>query len=347
MEEIFGELFAGRLQLADKPGMVALNLLQLALTVSLLTMKAYIINKSDKIELADVDKPAANDNEVLVQVKAIGINPVDFKTLQVPFLRNVLIGDASPGILGWDMAGVVAEAGKDATKFKVGDKVFGMVNFPGHGKCYAEMVAAPQDHLALVPSNAFFTDAAATTLAALTALQALKGRVKAGDRVLIHAGSGGVGTFAIQIAKSMGCTVITTSSAKNKDYCMSLGADEHIDYREKDFSKELKDLEFVLDGMGGETLEKSLKVVKNGGKVVTLPTGDFAESIKEYAKEHDITVEFTMVQSSGKDMATLADMMASGKLKPHVSKTFPFGEMQAALDQLESGRTVGKVVVEV
>ena len=282
---------------------------------------------------------------MLIEVKAISINPVDVKVRPVEEALNMIVGADRPVILGWDIAGTVTVVGEDATLFKPGDCVFGMVNFPGHGKCYAEYVAAPEAHLARMPGNISFEGAAATTLAALTALQVLQTRIKRGNRVLIHAGSGGVGHFAIQIAKHFGAHVVTTSSAKNRDFVISLGADEHIDYREQKFEEVVSDIDFVLDGMGGEILKNSLKVVKDGGGIVSLPTFKFTEEVKAYAEQHNIDVSFFMVQSNGADMNTLKQLVETGSLKPHVSKTFPFAELADAHKQIETGRTVGKAVV--
>ncbi|MDZ8118888.1 NADP-dependent oxidoreductase [Pontiella agarivorans] len=314
-------------------------------------MKAYVLHEAGGVEnlvLSDIEKPEINANEVLVETKAISINPVDVKVRPHEEVLNMIMQtEERPVIIGWDIAGVVAETGTDVTGFKVGDKVFGMVNFPGHGKAYAEYVASPADHLAHMPENCSFEDAAATTLAALTALQVLQSRVKKDDRVLIHAGSGGVGHFAIQIAKNLGAQVITTSSAKNKDFCMAMGADEHIDYREVQFEEVLNNIDFVLDGMGGETLSKSIKVLKDGGGAVSLPVPDFPEDVIKEAEARHLNVEFILVTSNGTDMNTLKEMLEAGTLKPHVSKTFPFDQLQDAHRQLESGRTVGKAVVTV
>lgn len=311
-------------------------------------MKAYVLNEAGGVEnlvLSEVEKPIPKADEVLVETKAISINPVDAKVRPVEEVLNMIIGEERPVILGWDISGTVATVGEDVTEFAVGDKVFGMVNFPGHGRAYAEYVASPASHLAKMPANTSFEDAAATTLAALTALQVLQPRVKRGDRVLIHAGSGGVGHYAIQMAKNIGAHVITTSSAKNRDFCMALGADEHIDYREQKFEDVLTDIDFVLDGMGGKVLEDSLKVVKAGGKIVSLPTHTFPAALQAAADELNVELEFVLVQSNGEDMNTLKGMLESGALKAHVSVTFPFAEMAAAHEQIESGRTVGKAVV--
>ena len=311
-------------------------------------MKAYILNEAGGVEnliLSEVEEPSPKAGEVLVEVKAISINPVDVKVRPFEEALNMIVGADRPVILGWDIAGTVTVVGEDVTLFEPGDCVFGMVNFPGHGKCYAEYVAAPNAHLAKMPGNISFEGAAATTLAALTALQVLQPRIKRGNRVLIHAGSGGVGHFAIQIAKHLGAHVVTTSSAKNRDFVISLGADEHIDYREQKFEEVASDIDFVLDGMGGEVLKNSLKVVKDGGGIVSLPTFKFPEEVKAYAEQHNIDVSSVMVQSNGADMNTLKQLVETGSLKPHVSKTFPFAELADAHKQIETGRTVGKAVV--
>ena len=311
-------------------------------------MKAILLEKTGGVEnflIKDVKKPAAKENEVLISVKAIGVNPVDFKARANEDLLNSLTGEQRPAIIGWDVSGTIIAIGNNITKFKIGDNVFGMINFPGSGNAYAEFVAAPEDHLVKIPKNISFEEAAATTLAAVTALQALKPRVKKSDRVLIHAGSGGVGHFAIQIAKSLGAYVITTSSAKNKDFVLSLGADEHIDYGSQKFEEILTDIDFVLDMFNGDILLNSIKITKNGGTIISLPTADFSDEVLKLAKERNVDVSFTVVQSNGDDMNTLKNMLESGTLKPHISKTFAFEKMGDAHLQLESGRTVGKVIV--
>jgi len=313
-------------------------------------MKAIVLEETGSVEnfmTREIAKPTLAANEVLIAVKALGINPVDYKVRRNGNVLEMIYGAHRPAVLGWDIAGTVAETGSEVTQFNKGDKVFGMVNFPGAGNAYAEFVAAPETHLAKIPASISFEDAAASTLAALTAWQVLQDKVKTGDKILIHAGSGGVGHFAIQIAKSLGAYVITTSSAKNKDFVMALGADEHVDYRAQAFEEVLSDLDFVFDMFNGDILLNSLKVLKKGGTVVSIPSPDFSEEIQNLAKERGVTLLFHMVQSNGNDMNILKDMLEEGKLKPHVSKTFSFAEMAQAHEQLESGRTVGKVVVTV
>jgi len=260
---------------------------------------------------------------------------------------TMICGEERPLILGWDVAGKVAAVGDNVKDFQKGDAVFGMVNFPGVGKGYAEYVVSPSNHLAKVPEGTSMEQAAATTLAALTALQAMQDTVKKGDRVLIHAGSGGVGHFAIQMAKNMGAHVTATSSAKNRDFIMSLGADEHIDYRSQVFQDVVSDIDFVLDGMGGEVLSNSVKVVKDGATIVSLPSPEFPADVTMEAEKRNLSVSFMLVASNGADMNTLKGLLESGIVKPHVSKIFPFIDLGQAHAALETGRTVGKVVVTI
>ncbi len=311
-------------------------------------MKAYVLHKAGGVEnliLSDIDKPYPGAGEVVIETKAISINPVDVKVRPLEDVLDLIVGTKRPVILGWDIAGIIVEVGENVTGFKVGDKVFGMVNFPGHGKGYAEYVAAPAAHLAKIPEHTTFEQAAATTLAALTALQVLRTRVKSGDRILIHAGSGGVGHYAIQIAKQFGATVIVTCSAKNRDFVLSLGADQHIDYHDQKFEEVQTDIDFVLDGMGGAVLDNSLRVVKDGGTIVSLPTHEFSEELKAAAEPRNITLEFVLVTSNGDDMNILREYLEHSIINAHVSMTFSFAQMAEAHKQIESGRTVGKVVV--
>jgi NADPH:quinone reductase-like Zn-dependent oxidoreductase len=311
-------------------------------------MKAIVLDKAGGVEnliIKDVEVPVAKENEVLVEVKALSINPVDFKLRRTEKALSTFFGDERPAVLGWDIAGTVVSVGDKVSLFEVGDAVFGMVNFPGRGNAYAELVTAPESHLALIPANVSFEEAAATTLAALTALQVFQTRVKKDDRVLIHAGSGGVGHFAIQIAKHLGAYVVTTTSAKNRDFVMSLGADEHIDYREQAFEEVVSNIDFVLDSLRGDVLSLSLKVMREGGSIVSLPRGEYPEEVIKEAEKLHVNLSFLLVQSNGDDMNTLKELLQNGIIKAHVSNTFAFSEMGNAHLALESGRTVGKVVV--
>lgn len=311
-------------------------------------MKAVLLKQAggpENLYLADIEKPSIKNNEVLVAVKAISLNPADVKPKYNNEMLSMMYGKERPVVLGWDIAGTVTEVGIEVSDFKLGDKVFGMVNFPGVGNAYAKFVAAPEAHLAKMPDHTSFEEAAATTLAALTALQILSGKINKGDKVLIQAGSGGVGHFAIQIAKSFGAYVITTASAKNKDFVLSLGADEAIDYHRQNFEDVLSDIDFVLDTQGGKVLENSVKVLKNGGAVITTVGLDLPEEITALAAKENKSVSNILVHSSNKDMNILKDMLENGEIKPHIYKTFPFEKMAEAHTEVEKGRTVGKVIV--
>lgn len=198
------------------------------------------------------------------------------------------------------------------------------------------------------PENISHEEAAAIPIAAITAWNPLVniGKVKQGAKVLIHAGSGGVGHFVIQIAKYLGATVITMSSAKNRDFVLSLGADQHIDYTSQEFYKVLSDVDFVLDTIGGATLSRSIDVVKENGTIITTIPG-FNDEIKEKARKRNVHLAFggTDMKNLGRDITPLADLAGKGLLKPHISAVFPFAEMAKAHTQIESGRTVGKIVV--
>ena len=309
-------------------------------------MKAIILKDFggvEQLELTELPTPVIGEGEVLVQIKAISINPVDVKTRAGKGAAAKLKGE-NPMILGWDIAGIVTES--RAEEFEAGDEVFGMVNFPGHGRAYAEYVAAPADQLALKPGAVNFESAAATTLAALTAWQAFSdhGRLRAGQRVLIHAAAGGVGHFAVQIARHTGAYVIGTASAENRDFVLGLGANECIDYKAQRFEEVVKDIDFVLDTIGGEYIDRSLQVIKKGGTMVSIPSSANA-GVQEKAKAKGIFGATMMVQSSGEDMQHIAQLLGDGTLRAEVSKVFPFEQMAEAHLAVETGKTRGKVVV--
>ncbi|MEI6947146.1 NADP-dependent oxidoreductase [Paraflavisolibacter sp. H34] len=309
-------------------------------------MKAIIFKEAGGVEnllYTELPTPGINSNEVLVKTEAISINPVDVKTRAGKGFYG-RIKDADPKVIGWDVSGVVVEAGSDTT-LKPGDEVFGMVDFPGQGKAYAEYVAAPAHHLALKPANSSFEEAAATTLAALTAYQGLvhHAKVRKGQRILVHAAAGGVGHFVVQIARHLGLYVIGTSSARNKDFVLGLGADEHIDYRAQRFEEAVQDVDLVFDAIGGENITRSFGVLKPGGILLSIPTG-IPEDITGQARERGINAFFFLVQSDGGDMQVLASWLQQGIIKPQIS-TYDFSQMAEAHLQQETGRTKGKIVL--
>jgi NADPH:quinone reductase-like Zn-dependent oxidoreductase len=311
-------------------------------------MKAIILKDFggiDQLQQAELPIPGISEGEVLIAVKAISINPVDVKTRQGKGVAGRYKG-TDPMILGWDVAGVVQESKSPA--FEVGDEVFGMVNFPGQGKVYAEYVAAPADQLAIKPADVSFEKAAATTLVALTAWQAFAdhSKLRAGQRILIHAAAGGVGHFAVQIAKHAGAYVIGTASAANREFVLGLGADVVIDYTEAPFEDVVKDVDLVLDTIGGDNIERSLKVMKKGGTIISIPSGA-NDGVKERAAAKGMIGVAMLVSSSGEDMEHLASLLEEGVLKPEVSKVFPLEKMGEAHAQVETHKTRGKVIVTV
>lgn len=313
-------------------------------------MKAIIIAEPGDVNeliFTEIDQPIPAAQEVLIKVKAISINPVDVKTRAGKGVYG-RIKTENPVVIGWDIAGVVESVGTGVTQFNIGDEVFGMVNFPGHGKAYAEYVVAPESQLTIKPKNISFEAAAASTLVALTAWQALvkNAKVKAGQHVLIHAAAGGVGHFAVQLAKYLGAHVTGASSAKNKDFVLSLGADAHIDYHNYDWEIHPEEFDFVLDTIGGENIDNSILVTKKGGSIISIPTG-LNEAVTEKAKAKDVNGYFILVQSDGEDMKKIASLLENDIVKPFVSQTFPFAEMKQAHLQQETGRTVGKIVVTI
>lgn len=312
-------------------------------------MKAYELKEAgsvDQLQMIEVDKPIALANEVIIKSKAVSINPVDIKTRIGKSLYNEFKKNYSPIIIGWDVSGVVESVGEGVSQFKPGDEVFGMINFPGHGKAYAEYVSSPVSQIAKKPANITHEEAAAATLAALTAYQILRNYVQAGDDILIQAGAGGVGHFAVQIAKIIGAHVTATASAKNIDFVKALGADNVIDYTKQPFENAVNNLDFVLDALGGDTLKRSIQTVKAGGKIVSLPSGAIIDEINELAKNRQVEAIFQMVVSSGEDMQQIANWMETGKLKAEVSQVFTFDQLKEAHTAVETGRTRGKIVIK-
>ena len=300
----------------------------------------------ENFSLKEIPEPKINSGQVLIRVEAIGINPVDIKTRNGKGQAQQY-KDVTEMIIGWDVAGVITKIAEDVKDFSVGDEVFGTINFPGQGGAYAEYAVAPAHQLARKPANISMNEAAAATLAILTAWQALvdQGHIKKGDRVLIHGGAGGVGNYAIQIARNIGCYVITTASASDTDFVKSLGADEVIDYKTQKFEEIISDIDFILDTIGGENFIHSLKVLKPEGTIVLISTPNIEETNKVAKEQHVTNYKLMMMHSDGEDMRHIAEMLANGSLKVHVDKTFPFDEIPEAQNLLENGKVKGKIVI--
>jgi NADPH:quinone reductase-like Zn-dependent oxidoreductase len=255
------------------------------------------------------------------------------------------IKNDAPVILGWDLSGEVVAVGSGVNTFKKGDDVFGMINFPGHGKTYAEYVACPAEHLARKPLQVSHETAAATTLSALTAYQLLKQfAVKPRSRVLVQGAAGGVGYIAVQIARHLGAYVIGTARAKDRKLLTAAGLDELIDFETQDFRKTTGHIDMVLDTLGGDAVEKAFEILNPNGTLVTIPSGA-GDSWKRVAEEKGINASSFMVQSSGKDMMVLADWLEKGIIKPHIAHTLQFDEIPDIHEMMEAKKISGKIVV--
>lgn len=292
-----------------------------------------------ELESIAVPKPAAG--EVLIKVHAAGVNPVDWK-IREGYLAEV-IPHALPLTLGWDFAGEVAAVGKDVEKWRVGDAVYAHPDLSKNG-AYAEYITVSADVIAAKPKTLNWKKSAAVPLVTLTAWQALNdiGQMKQGDRVLVHAGAGGVGIAAIQLAKQAGATVYTTASSRNIEFLKSLGADEVVDYTHQDFSK-LADLDIVLDTMGGEVLEKTWATLKKGGRLISI-----AEiPNQELAAKHEVSANFCFVQPNSGQLSEISNLIDSGDIIVEVDSVFRLDDIAKAHAKSESGHTRGKIVIQI
>ncbi len=331
-------------------------------------MKALILKKyggPDQIVFTDLPLPALKPDEILVRVHAVGLNPIDTmipKGSFKPILRFQL-----PATLGSDLAGVVVDAGSRVTRFKAGDAVFASIFDQGTGSL-AEFAVVPESAAALKPSNLDFVQAASVPMVGLTTWQALKERaqLRPGQKVFIPAGSGGIGTFAIQLAKHLGAKVGTTTSTGNVSLVQSLGADEVIDYKKQEFEEVLRDYDVVLGTVRGDALKKSLRILKSKSRVVSLvgpPDAAFARSrgmnflmksvlgllsggIIRKAKQRGAEYSFLFVHPDGGQLAEIGELLQAGKIRPVIDWVFPFDQAKEALAYLEKGRAKGKVVVQ-
>lgn len=332
-------------------------------------MKAFILDRYGKkvaLRAGEVADPEVREDDVLVEVHAAGVNLLDSKLRSGEF--KLLLPYRTPFVLGHDVAGVVARVGARVTRFKAGDEVYAR---PSDGRIgtFAELISVNEKDLALKPKNLTMVEAASIPLVGLTAWQGLveRGQLKAGQKVFIQAGSGGVGTFAIQLAKHLGATVATTTSAPNADLVRGLGADVVVDYKTEDFEAKLSGYDVVLHSQDGAALEKSLRVLRRGGRLVSIsgpPTPEFANGIGapwyvklvasiasagtlRRAKGLGVTFSFLFMKASGEQLAELATLIEAGVIRPVVDKVFPFESTDEALAYVEAGRAKGKVVIQV
>ncbi|GJF25999.1 MULTISPECIES: NADP-dependent oxidoreductase [Streptomyces] len=290
-----------------------------------------------------LERPEPRPNEVLVRVRAAGVNPTDWKHRA----NGGFLGEP-PFVLGWDVSGVVEAVGIGVAAFRPGDEVFGMLSYPfGHGS-HAEYVTAPARTFTHKPAGIDHVQAGALPLVSLTAWQALVERadLREGQRVLVHAAAGGVGHVAVQIAKARGAHVIGTASAGKHEFLRSLGVDETVDYRETDITEAVKDVDVVLDTIGGETSLRSLRVLRPGGIVVSiLPVG--SEEFFEEAERLGVRAVRMLVDADRADMREIAGLVESGRLRATIEKTFPLADAAQAHELGETGRTTGKLVLVV
>ncbi|RWS41736.1 NADP-dependent oxidoreductase [Bacillus mycoides] len=331
-------------------------------------MKAMIIDKYGKIpmRMTEVPTPEINEYEVLAEIHAASINPIDFKIRDGKM--KMLLTYKMPLILGNDFSGVIVKVGAKVTRFKVGDEIYARPRKDKIGT-FAEYIAIHEDDIALKPKNLSFEEAASIPLVGLTSYQALHSimQLQQGQKILIHAGSGGVGTFAIQLAKIMGATVTTTASEAGANLVKSLGADEIINYKTEKFEDILTNYDAVFDTIGGTTLEKSFNIIKSGGNIVSVSGMPNARFGKEFGsgffktllfsfaskkltaleKKHNAQYSFLFMKPSGDQLRIIANYIEAGKIKPIIDRVFPFEDAQKAMEYSESGRAKGKIIVKI
>jgi NADPH:quinone reductase-like Zn-dependent oxidoreductase len=305
-------------------------------------MKAAVVDTyGSDVVVSDVDNPVLLADSVILDVRAASVNPID-SLIRMGSLQDMLPLQL-PWTIGFDVSGVVLAVGTDVNDFSVGDEVFARANTMQAGTI-AEQVAVKATDLALKPANLTHVEAASIPLVGLTSWQSLvtNAGLQAGEKVLIHAGSGGVGTIAIQIAKHIGAYVATTASANSAETLTALGADQVIDYRTERFDEELSDFDVVFDLLGGETLERSVSVLKPGGRLVSIK-GALPDGTAEAA---GVSFELVMMSPDGEMLAHLGSLLATGEIKPMVDRTYQLADVQAAYDYSESGRAKGKIVID-
>lgn len=332
-------------------------------------MKAFVLERYGKkraLRSAEMPTPELRDDEVLVEVHAAGVNQLDTKLRDGEF--KLILPYRLPLVLGHDVAGVVVEVGSLVRQFKPGDEVYARTDDFRIGT-FAQFVPVKEASLAFKPKNLTMEEAASIPLVGLTAWQALieKAKLKKGQRVFIQAGSGGVGTFAIQLAKHLGATVATTTSAANASLVKSLGADVVVDYKTQDFEDVLRDYDMVLNSQDGKTLEKSLRVLKRGGKLVSIsgpPDPDFGKQIaapafvklvvrllssgvRRKAKRRGLDYAFLFMKANGSQLREITQLVETGAIRPVIDRVFPFESTNDALAYVEAGRAKGKVVVKI
>lgn len=332
-------------------------------------MKAFVLErygKQQRLQLATLPEPELHDDEVLVEVHAAGVNLLDAKIRDGEFKR--ILPYRLPLVLGHDVAGVVVKTGARARRFQVGDEVYARVDDFRIGT-FAEFVPVKESSLALKPRGLTMEEAASIPLVGLTAWQVLVeiAQLKRGQKVFIQAGSGGVGTFAIQLAKHLGANVATTTSGANTGLVKSLGADVVVDYKRQDFEEVLQGYDVVLNSQDGQTLEKSLRVLKHGGKLISIsgpPDPAFGEAIgapglvrlvlrllsagiRRRARRREVAYSFLFMKANGAQLQEITGLIEKGAIRPVIDQVFPFESANEALSYVQEGRAKGKVVIKI
>jgi NADPH:quinone reductase-like Zn-dependent oxidoreductase len=331
-------------------------------------MKAFLIDRYGKQNggIGEVPEPVPGSHDVLIEVHAASVNLLDSKIRSGEF--KLILPYSFPLVLGNDLAGVVIQTGAEVKGFKPGDEVYARVPEQRIGT-FAERIAVDQNAVALKPANLSMEQAAAVPLVALTAWQALVdiAGLQKGQKILIHAGSGGVGTIAIQLAKHLGTVVATTTSTANVEWVKALGADVVIDYKHQQFEQELRDYDVVLNSLGADVLEHSLKVLKPGGQLISIsgpPTAEFAKaqglawplrqvmrllslSIRRKARKQDVRYSFLFMRANGSQLSDITTLIEAGEITPVLDRTFAFESTSEALKYVEQGRAKGKVIVRI
>ena len=330
-------------------------------------MKAALHTKYNKnnieLEIREVAVPTINENEVLVKVTAAGVNPLDNMISRGEV--KIIVPYTLPQVAGNEVVGIIEEKGSNVANFEIGDRVFSRLPLDKIG-AFAEYVAINQDAIAKVPDYLTDEEAAAVPLTALTIMQALELMgAESGKTIFISGGTGGVGGMAIPIAKAKGLTVITNGSVENKERVEKLGVDQFIDYKTTDYTTVLKDIDYVLDTLGGAETEKQMSIMKSGGKLVSLkamPNGSFAKRMNlpwwkqfilslagrkfdKMAKKYGVSYNFIFVESNGKQLQEVSDIFSKLEIKPSVDTVFEFKDVNKALDKVANGRSRGKTVL--
>ena len=308
-------------------------------------MKAVRIHEYgnvDVLKIEDIPIPEISENDVLIKVYATSVNPVDWKVREgLVRWRNL---HQLPLTLGWDVSGVVDKIGNKVQKFKIGDEVYSRPAIDRNGS-YAEYIAVRESEVAFKPKSITHEEAASIPLVGLTVWESLvtTANIQAGQKVLIHAAAGGVGSMAVQIAKIYGCYVIGTASEGNIEFVKNLGAHEVIEYRKQDFSEILKDIDVVFDTVGGETQENSWKVLKEGGMLMSI----INKPADEIANQYKARSGYIFVRPNARILETLAHLIDTGKLKPVIGSVFSLNEIKQAQELSQSKRAKGKIVIKV